>query len=165
MQIDAPVSHDVWCWAQKLALQRCKKMPGEKWNLIYDVHIFDYAFFCWKISSRELAGRQIGQRGWLVDIRGGQKLHNGAKNFIIIVTSHHRGLLFCFLRSLPTIHSSDQSLDQMHWFEPSFEMFGRDVFEAVEVNGRLRLNFEVATKVWLPTSKKESTSGSKVLIY
>ena len=85
MQIDAPVSHDVWCWAQKLALQRCKKMPGEKWNLICDVHIFDYAFFCWKISSRELAGRQIGQRGWLVDIRGGQKLHNGDKNFILIV--------------------------------------------------------------------------------
>ena len=48
MQIDAPVSHDVWCWAQKLALQRCKKMPGEKWNLICDVHIFDYAFFLLK---------------------------------------------------------------------------------------------------------------------
>ena len=42
-------------------------------------------FFCWKISSRELAGRQIGQRGWLVDIRGGQKVHNGNKNVIIIV--------------------------------------------------------------------------------
>jgi hypothetical protein len=35
-------------------------------------------------------------------------------------------------------------------------MFGRAVFEAVEVKGRLRLNFEVAKKVWLPTSKKES---------
>ena len=42
-------------------------------------------------------------------------------------TPHCRGLLV-FLRSLPTIHSSHQSLEPMHWFEAIFEMFYSAVF-------------------------------------
>ena len=59
----------------------------------------------------------------------------------------HSSLLrtFGFLRSLPTIHSSHQSLEQMHWFEATFKMFGRAVFEAIEVKGCLRLNLRAAT--------------------
>ena len=51
----------------------------------------------------------------------------------------------CFLQSLPTIHSSHQSLEQMHWFEATFKMFESAVFEAIEVNGHSRLNFEAAS--------------------
>ena len=42
---------------------------------------------------------------------------------------------FCgfFLQSLPTLHSSRQSLEQMHWFEAIFKMFGLPVFEAIKV--------------------------------
>ena len=50
-----------------------------------------------------------------------------------------------FLRSLCTIHTSHQSLEEMHWFEAISEMFGPAVFEFVEVEWRLRLNFEIST--------------------
>ena len=59
-------------------------------------------------------------------------------------TPHCWGLLV-FLRSLPTIHSFHQSLEQMHWFEAIFEMFCSAVFEAIEVKGRSMLNFEAVT--------------------
>ena len=61
---------------------------------------------------------------------------------IDIVASVH-SLLRTFgfsLPSLPTIHSSHQSLEQMHCFEAIFENF-----EAIEVKERLRLNFQVST--------------------
>ena len=36
-------------------------------------------------------------------------------------------------------------LEQMHWFQAIFETFGRAVFQAIEVKGQSRLNFEAAT--------------------
>ena len=59
-------------------------------------------------------------------------------------TPHCWGLLG-FLRSLPTIHSSHQSLQQMHWFEAFFKIFVCAVSKAIEVKGRSMLNFEAAT--------------------
>ena len=44
-----------------------------------------------------------------------------------------------------TIHSSHQSLEQMHWFEAIFGIWGRAVFETIEVKRRSILNFEAAT--------------------
>ena len=64
-------------------------------------------------------------------------------SFSMHFTPHCWGLLV-FLRSLSTIHSSHQSLEQMHWFEAIFKMFGSAVFEAIEVKGHLRKNFEAA---------------------
>ena len=42
-------------------------------------------------------------------------------------------LFLLFLRSQPTytIHSSHQSLEQMHWFESIFEMFDCIVFDVI----------------------------------
>ena len=59
-----------------------------------------------------------------------------AKNVDIIepADTHCWGRLV-FLQPLPTIHSSHQSLEQMHWFEAIFKMFARAVFEAIEVKG------------------------------
>ena len=50
-----------------------------------------------------------------------------------------------YLPTSPTIHSSHESLEQMHLFEATFKMFGTAVFETIEVKGRSRLNFEAAT--------------------
>ena len=58
-------------------------------------------------------------------------------------TSYCWGLLV-FLRSLSTIHTPHQSLEQMHWFEAIFEIQERAVFEAIVVKGWSRLNFEAA---------------------
>ena len=50
------------------------------------------------------------------------------------------------LQSLPKIYN----LEEMQWFEAIFKIFDRVVFEAVEVEGRSRMNFEITT------SKKKS---------
>ena len=38
--------------------------------------------------------------------------------------------------------------EQMHWFEATFRMFGRAVFEVLEVKRRLRLNLEPQKQVF-----------------
>ena len=43
------------------------------------------------------------------------------------------------VQSLPTIYTFPQSMEQMHSFEASFKMFGRAIFEAIEVKGCSRL--------------------------
>ena len=84
---------------------------------------------------------------------------------------------FFFLQSLPTIHSSYQSLEQMHWFEAIFKIFAHAIFEAIEVEGRSLLNFEAAIskfgnhfwkfgcQPWKSKTDLFMTNGSKVLIY
>ena len=67
-----------------------------------------------------------------------------SSKYLGIFTPHCLGHLV-LVRSLPTIHISHQSLEQMHWFEVIFKMFCSAVFEAVEVKGQSRLNFEAAT--------------------
>ena len=60
----------------------------------------------------------------------------------------HSSLLkaFGFLRSLPTIHSFHQSLTQR--LEAILKMYGRAIFEAIEVKGRPMLNFETAILIF-----------------
>ena len=45
----------------------------------------------------------------------------------------------------PTIYTSHQCLEEMHWFQAIFKIFGLAVFEAIEVKGRSMLNFEATT--------------------
>ena len=53
------------------------------------------------------------------------------------------------------IHTSHQYWEGVNWFEVIFKMFGRAIFEAIEVKGRLRLNFEAATSnFFLASSEK-----------
>ena len=52
----------------------------------------------------------------------------------------------------PTIQTFYQYLDEMHWFEASFKMFGVAIFEAIEVKGRSMLNFEVMTSTIISES-------------
>ena len=57
-------------------------------------------------------------------------------------TPHWLGY-FVLMQSLPTIHTFHQSVKQIHWYEAIFKIFGSASFEAIEVKGRSRLNFEV----------------------
>ena len=50
-----------------------------------------------------------------------------------------------FLRPLPKIHTSHQYLEDLKWFETIFKKFARAIFEAIEVKGWSRLNFEATT--------------------
>ena len=52
---------------------------------------------------------------------------------------------FGFLQPLPKIHTSYQYLEDLEWFEAIFKIFAWAVFEAIEVKGQSRLNFEAAT--------------------
>ena len=45
----------------------------------------------------------------------------------------HCWVLLVFLQPLPTIHSSHQSLEQMHWFEAIFKIFACAISEVAEV--------------------------------
>ena len=67
-------------------------------------------------------------------------------------TPHCSGHLF-LVPSLTTIHTSHQSLEQMHWFEAIFKMFGRAVFEAIEVKGRVRDRNIKCIKLWYYQNK------------
>ena len=49
------------------------------------------------------------------------------------------------MQPLPKIHTSHQYLEDLNLFEAIFKNFVRAVFEAIEVKGRLMLNFEAAT--------------------
>ena len=66
------------------------------------------------------------------------------QSFITYDAPHCLKHLF-LVQSLPTIHTCYNSLEQINWFEAIFKMFCSAVFEAIEVKGRSRLNFEVAT--------------------
>jgi hypothetical protein len=59
-------------------------------------------------------------------------------------TPHCWGRLV-FLRPLSKIHTSHQYLDDLHWFDAIFKIFVCAVFEAIDVKGWSRLNFEAAT--------------------
>ena len=67
-----------------------------------------------------------------------------------------------FLPTLSTIHSPHQSLEQIHRFEATFKMFGRTVFEAIEVKERTRLNFEAAILNSLDSSEILAAKLEKV---
>ena len=81
-----------------------------------------------------------------------------------------------FLRPLTKIHTFHQYLEDLEWFEAIFKIFVRAIFEAIEVKGRSRLNFEAATlkfcnhfwKFGCQHWKSKyvcTTNGPKVLIY
>ena len=76
------------------------------------------------------------------------------------------------MRSLPTIHSSNSSLEQMNRFESICEMYLMAIFEAIEVKGQSMLNFEAGTPNFVIISeslaanlKKVMQNSSKILIY
>ena len=90
-------------------------------------------------------------------------------------TPHYWGHLG-FLQPLPKTHTSPQYLKDLHWFEAFFKNFAHAVFEAIEVKGWLRLNFDAVTLKFCSHSWKFGyqprksktglcmTNGSKVLI-
>ena len=66
------------------------------------------------------------------------------------------------MRLLPTIHTFHQSLEEMHWFEAIFKMFGGAVFEVIEV-ATSKFNLErhltsMASQTALPNILKEASN-------
>ena len=53
----------------------------------------------------------------------------------------------------------------MQQFDAIFEIFGRTFFEAIEVKGRSRLNFEAGCQPRKSKTDLCMINGSKVLIY
>jgi hypothetical protein len=91
--------------------------------------------------------------------------------------NHSSLLRTFFFQPLPKIHTSYQYLEDLEWFEDIFKIFARAIFEAIEVKGPSRLNFEAATSKFCnhirkfgcqPGKSKADlcmTIGCKVLIY